>query len=316
LGVAALGLRPRRTVAEVLDPRSPVGLWGAARTDEGLLALWSSGGPPVVVRLSDRGPVTVQRVLATPAPGVAVAVAAGGAPSVLGAVEDVRPGPGGISTGHLPESVSAALAAEVDGPLSVAGLDLDVVLLRRAEARGLDGSPSAVALPAIPGGIAAAALRGDGPEWVAVQHPPTPEGDHCSSLTVLADGRTLLEIDDLALAGPASIVGPTSAPLVAVSDGESRARAWHLGHAPVELVSPRGPDEVALHIADRRPIGLRASPAGATLLAHGASGWEVVRDVAGTDGCRRVLAVAGVEPEFLVEVADGVRLVDGEGRVR
>ena len=82
------------------------------------------------------------------------------------------------------------------------------------------------------------------------------------------------------------------------------------------FLAPGGPDEVALHVAGGRPIALLASPDGATLLGHGPRGWEVLRDVAGTAGCRRVLAVAGTEPEFLVEVADGVRLVDGQGNLR
>lgn len=317
MGVGALALRPWRTMADVLDPRSPAGLWGVARTDAGLLGLWSSGGHPAVVRLSSRGPVTVERVLAAPAPGVAVAVAAGGAPSVLGAVEEVRQSAGGIDTSHLPASLQAALAAEVDGPLSVAGLAPDEVLPRRAAARTLDGAPASLQLPSIAGGIAAGALQGDGVTWSLVQHPPTAEGDHCSSLSVLSDGRTALQVSDLGAAGPGSLVGPASAPLVSVADGAGTVRGWHLRvDAPVELVAPGAPGEVAVHVADGRPVALLASPDGATLSALGPNGWEVVRDVEGTAGCRRVLAVAGPDPEFLVEVADGVRLVDGRGALR
>lgn len=316
VGVGALALRPRRTVADVLDPRSPAGLWGVARTDVGLVALWSSGGRPVVVLLSDRGPVAVERILATPAAGVAVAIAAGGAPVVLGAVEGVVPGAPPIRTDHLPASVRAALAAEVDGPLSVAGRAVDHVLPRVAAARSLDGSAAPVHLPPIPGGVATSALQGVGPVWTAVQHPPTAEGDHCSSLTVTADGRAVLEVADLGAAGPAVLTGPVAAPFVTVADGAGQVRAWGLGADRAELVAPGGPDEVALHVAAGRPIALLGSPDGATLLGHGPSGWEVLRDVAGTAGCRRVLAVAGTAPEFLVEVADGVRLVDGEGKLR
>lgn len=316
VGVGALALRPRRTVADVLDVRSPVGLWGVARTDDGLVGLWSSGGRPAVVRLSDRGPVTVQRILATPAAGVAVAIAAGGSPTVLGAVEDVVSASHAVGTDHLPASVRAELASEVDGPLSVAGLVVDQVLHRAAVARTLDGSEAPVGLPPIAGGVAASLLQGGGSAWSAVQHPPTGEGDHCSSLTVSADGRPVLEVADLDSAGPAVLVGPLDAPLVSVADGAGNVRAWRLGADPVELLAPGGPDEVALHLAAGRPIALLASPDGATLLGHGPSGWEVLRDVAGTAGCRRVLAVSGAAPEFLVEVADGVRLVDGDGTVR
>lgn len=316
VGIGALALRPRRTIAEVLDPRSPVGLWGVARTEDGLLGLWASGGRPAIVRLSDRGPVTVQQILATPAPGVAVAIAGGGTAAVLGAVEEVTPVDGSIRTDHLPPSVRAALAAEVDGPLSLAGAVVDEVSPRRAVARDLDGSTAEVDLPSIPGGVATSVLRHAGAAWSAVQHPPTVEGDHPSSLSVAAGGTTVLEIPDLGAAGPASIVGPVDAPLLTVVDGTGVLQAWRLGGAVVAVPSPGAADDVALHVADGRTIALLASPDGATLLGHGPAGWEVLRDVAGTAGCRRVLAVAGPEPEFLVEVADGVRLVDGRGEVR
>lgn len=315
LGVGALALRPGRSVAHAADVRSPAGLWGVARTDDGLIGLWASGDRPVVVRLSDRGFVEVTRVLATPAPGVAVAVAAGGAPAVLGAVEETAGG-GSIRTDHLPESVRAALATEVDGPLSVAGVADDHLLPRRAVARSLDGSDASFELPSVPGGIGAAVLRAGGATWSVVQHPPTAEGDHCSSLTVTLDGRTVLEVADLGDAGPASLAGPVEAPLVSVADGAGRVRAWRLAAQPLELVAPGSADLVALHVAGGRPVALLGSPDGATLLGHGPSGWEVLRDVAGTAGCRRVLAVAGAKPEFLVEVADDVRLVDGDGVVR
>lgn len=315
LGVGALALRPGRSIAHAVDVRSPTGLWGVARTHDGLVGLWASGDRPAVVRLSDRGPIEVTRVLATPAPGVAVAVAAGGAPAVLGAVEEVA-GAGSIRTDHLPESVRAALAAEVDGPLSVAGVADDHLLPRRAVARSLDGSDASIDLSAIPGGIAASVLRGGGATWAVVQHPPTADGDHCSSLTVTLDGQTVLEVADLGDAGQASLAGPMDAPIVSVADGAGQVRAWHLGGHPLELVAPGSPDLVALHVVGGRPVALLGSPDGATLLGHGPSGWEVLRDVAGTAGCRRVLAVAGAEAEFLVEVADGVRLVDGDGVVR
>jgi hypothetical protein len=314
LGVAGLALRPRRTVAEVLDPRSPAGLWGVARTDDGLLGLWSSGGRPVVVRLTERGPVSVARIVATPQPGVAVAVAAGGPPAVLGAVEETVPVAGAIATSHLPGSVRAAMTDEVDGPLSVASLRSDEVLPRQPVARTLDGGAT-LELVDIPGGVAAAVLLG-GTVWSVVQHPPSSEGDHCSSLTVTADGRPVLEVADLGAAGPASLVGPTSAPILSVSDERGRLRVWHLAGPAMELVAPGSPDDVAVHVADGRPIALLGSPDGATLLRHGGSGWEVVRDVGGTAGCRRVLAIGGEEPEFLVEAADGVLLVDGDGTVR
>lgn len=315
LGIGALALRPGRSIAHAVDARSPTGLWGVARTDDGLVGLWASGHRPAVVRLTDRGPVEVARILATPGPGVAVAVVAGGAPAVLGAVEEVAAA-GSIRADHLPASVRAALAAEPDGPLSVAGVAVDHLLPRRALARSLDGSDASIALPTIPGGIAASVLRGGGATWSVVQHPPTAEGDHCSSLTVALDGTRVLEVADLGDAGPASLVGPAGAPLVSVADGEGRVRAWRPGAQPLELVAPGSPDLVALHVADKRPVALLGSPDGATLLGHGPNGWEVLRDVAGTAGCRRVLAVVGAEPEFLVEVADGVRLIAGDGVVR
>lgn len=316
VGVGALALRPRRTVADVLDARSPVGLWGVARTEEGLVGLWSSGGRPAVVRLSDRGAVKVERILAVPAVGGAVAIAAGGAVTALGAAEEVAAGAGTLPTDHLAASVRDALVSELDGPLSVAGLAVEHVLARTAVARRLDGSSSPIALPPIPGAIAASVLQGGGSVWSVLQHPPTAEGDHCSSFTVSADGQTALEVTDLGSTGPAVLTGPVEAPLVSVADGSDQVRAWRLGADPLELVGPGAPDEVALHVTGGRPIALLASPDGATLLGHGPGGWEVLRDVAGTAGCRRVLAVAGVEPAFLVEVADGVRLVDGEGSLR
>lgn len=316
VGVGALALRPRRTMADGLDSRSPLGLWGVARTDEGLLGLWSSGGRPAVVRLADRGPVTVERILATPTPGAAVAIAGGGGAITLGAAEDVTPLERSIRTDHLAASVRAALAAEVDGPLSVAGLVVDEVLARRAVGRHLDGSTASLEMPAIPGGVAASVLRDGASVWSAVQHPPTAEGDHCSVLTITAGGTKVLEIPDLGSAGPASVVGPMDRPLVTVVDGAGVLQAWRLGGAVVTVPSPGAADDVALHVAGGRTIALLASPDGATLLGHGPAGWEVLRDVAGTAGCRRVLAIAGTEAEFLVEVADGVRLVDGEGSVR
>lgn len=315
VGVGALALRPRRTVADVLDPRSPAGLWGVARTDDGLVGLWSSGGRPVVVRLTERGPVSVERILATPPPGGAVAVAAGGRPSLLGTAEEVVPASNPIRTAHLPESARTALAAEVDGPLSVAALRRHDVLVRRPVAHSLDGTVAAFHWADIPGGVAAAVLLG-GPTWSVVQHPPSAEGDHCSSLTVVADRRPVLEVADLGAAGPASLVGSASAPLLSLFDGAGRVRMWRLAGDPVELAAPGGPDDVALHVADGRAIALVASPDGATLLRHSTTGWEAIRDVHGTAGCRRVLAVAGAEPEFLVEVADGVRMVHGDGTVR
>jgi hypothetical protein len=315
LGVGALALRPGRGIAHAGDARSPAGLWGVARTDDGLVGLWATGDRPAVVRLTDRGPVEVARILATPGPGVAVAVAAGATPAVLGAVEEVA-GARLVRTDHLPQSVRAALAAERDGPLSIVGAAADHLLPRRAVARSLVRSGAAFELPEIPGGIAASVLRGGGATWSVVQHPPTAEGDHCTSLTVALDGQPVLEVADLGDAGPASLVGPAGAPLVTVADGEGRVRAWRLGAQPLELVAPRSPDLVALHVADGRPVALLGSPDGATLLGHGPGGWEVLRDVDGTAGCRRVLAVAGTMPEFLVEVADGVRLVDGAGNVR
>lgn len=316
VGVGALALRPRRTIADVLDPSSPAGLWGVARSDEGLLALWSMGGRPEVVRLSDRGPVRVERVLATPPPGVAVALAAGGEAGVLGAVEEVVAARRSLRTDHLPEAMRAALLAEVDGPLSVAHLVVDRVLARTPVVRRLDGSASEVPVPAVPGGVAASVLHGGGSVWSAVQHPPSSEGDHCSALSLFLDGRRVLEIDDLGSAGPAVLTGPMGAPLVSVTDGDGAVRGWLLGPEPREVVAPGTPDEVAMHVADGRPVALLASPDGATLLGLSSSGWEVRRDVAGTAGCRRIVAVAGHEPAFLVEVADGVRLVDGAGALR
>lgn len=315
VGVGALALRPRRTVADVLDARSPAGLWGVARTDAGLLGLWSSGGRPVVVRLSEHGPVSVERIVATPAVGGAVAIAAGAAPAVLGAVGETVAGAGAIPTSHLPEPVRAALAGEVDGPLSVAALRRDDLRPLHPVARTLDGAPAALDVAGVPGGFAAAALVGD-VTWSVVQHPPSAEGDHCSSLTAAVDGRTALEVADLGAAGPASLVGPTSAPLLSVADGTGVVRAWQLAGPVAEVAAPGRPDEVAVHVAGGRPIALLASQDGATLLRHDGGGWEAVRDVAGTAGCRRVLAVAGEEPEFLVEVADGVRLVRGDGTLR
>lgn len=314
LGIGALALRPRRSIAGLLDVRSPAGLWGVARTDDGLLGLWSSGGRPVVVRLSDRGPVEVERILAEPV-AAAVAIAAGGGPLVLGADEEVAAGAGAIRTDHLPASVRAVLVDEVDGPLAVVGTATDQVLARRPVARTLDGSEASIPLPAIAGGVAASVLRGEGSTWSVVQHPPTAEGDHCSSLTVTRDGAPVLEVADLGSAGPAGLAGPASSPLVSAAGGDGRTRAWVLADVPRELASPGAVDEVALHVADGRPVALLASDAGATLLGHGAAGWEVVRDVEGTAGARRVLAVAGTAPEFLVEVDGGVLRVDGEGRV-
>lgn len=316
VGVGALALRPRRTIADVLDPSSPAGLWGVARSDEGLLALWSMDGRPVVVRLSDRGPVRIERVLATPPPGVAVALAAGGQADVLGAVEEVVAARRSLRTDHLPEAIRAALLAEVDGPLSVADLVVDRVLGRTPVVRRLDGSVSDVPVPTVPGGVAAAVLHGGGSVWSAVQHPASPEGDHCSALSLFLDGRRVLEIDDLGSAGPAVLAGPVGAPLVSVADGDGAVRGWLLAPEPRAVVAPGAPDEVAMHVSDGRPVALLASPDGATLLGLSSSGWEVLRDVAGTAGCRRVVAIAGHEAAFLVEVADGVRLVDGAGELR
>lgn len=316
LGIGALALRPRRTLADLLDPRSPAGLWGVARTQDGLVGLWASGGRPVAVQLSEQGPVVVERVLGVAPPGVAVAVAAGEAPALLGATEEAVPGVVGIATDHLPASVRAALEAEVDGPLAVAGLAPEHVRPRHPVARTLAGAPTSLAIPPVAGGIAASVLHTGGPVWAAVQHPPDAEGDHCSSLTVFHDGRPALEVADLGASGPATLAGAASSPVVGVVDGTGRLRAWVLGGAPHELASPGPADLVAVHVADGRPVALLSSAAGATLLGHGARGWEVKRDVEGTAACRRVLAVAGEAAEFLVEVDGGVRLVDGEGRVR
>lgn len=318
LGIGALALRPGRTIADVLDARSPTGLWGVARTDAGLVGLWSDGRRPTVVRLSDRGPVEVERVLASPEPGVAVAVAGGGAPTVLGALEEPLGAAPPIGIDHLPASLRAELFGEVDGPLSVVHLAADRVVPRQPVARPLRGGDLDLDLGLAPvsGGIAASALRDAGVTWSAVQHPPTAEGDHCSSLTVARDGVVVLEVGDLGAAGPAALAGPGAAPVVSVADGSDRVRSWVLGSQPHELAPLSGPDAVAVHVSGGRPVALLASPAGATLLGHGPSGWEALRDVDGTAGGRRVLAVTGAAAEFLVEVDGGVRSVDGEGRLR
>lgn len=316
LGVGALALRPRRTIADVLDGRSPTGLWGVARTDHGLVGLWSSGARPAVVRLSDRGPVEVDRILATPDAGVAVAVAGGGAPVLLGALEERSGLASAIGLDHLPASVRAQLEGEVDGPLSVVHLAAEQVLPRRPVARAIDGTDVALGLPPVAGGITASVLRDGGVTWAAVQHPPTAEGDHCSSLTVVRDGRIVLEVGELGSAGPADLAGSGTGPVVAVADGAGRVRSWVLGSQPRELAPLSGAGGVAVHVAGGRPVALVGSPAGATLLGHGPSGWEALHDVDGTTGCRRVLAVTGAVAEFLVEVDDGVRSVDGEGRLR
>lgn len=315
VGLGSLALRPRRTVADVLDP-SATGLWGAARTGQGLVALWSSGGRPAVVQLSGRGPVEVTSLVAAPALSLPASIAAGGATTVLGADAQVSTRRHEVRTGHLPPSVQAALANEPDGPLSLDGLEVHVVSPSTPAARTLDGSDADVPMPAVAGGIATAAFL-DGPAaWVALQHPPSAEGDHCTGLLVRAGDRTALAVDGLGAAGPASLVGASASPLVAVADGDGRLRVWRLGDEVVELPSPGPGDDVAVHVADDHPVAVLVSDAGAVLLALGSDGWEVVRDVAGTEGSARVLAVSGGVPEFLVEVPDGVVLVDGEGRVR
>jgi hypothetical protein len=198
--------------------------------------------------------------------------------------------------------------------VSVAELALDELGARTVAARRLTGEPVELAT-AVRHGVLGAALAGAAP-WVAVQHAPPDEGDHCSSLTVSHAGRPVLEVTDLGLAGPVSLVGPPAAPLVSVADGEGSLRAWRLGHEPHALVVPGDADEVALHVAGDRSIGLRIDPGGASLLVLGDGGWEVVRDVDGTAGARRVLAIAGTDPEFLVELPDRLVLVDGHGTVR
>lgn len=314
LGATALALRPRRTAAEVLGPSTPSGLWGAAWTDAGLVALWSSRGQVSVVRLTGVGLLAVERVLARPHLEVPAGIAAGGAPLVVGGAAEVRRARAGVPVGHLPATVRSTLEAEVDGPLTVGGA-ADELLGPLVVARTLEGAPVAVRSP-VRHGVLGALLSGSGASWSAVQHPPSDEGDHCSVLTVSAGGRAVLEVGDLGLAGPVSLVGPVTAPLVSVADGEGRVRMWRLGAQPTELVSPGSADEVAVHVADGRPIGLRISSAGASVVGLGPGGWEVVRDVDDTEGARRVLAVGGAEAAFLVELPDRVVLVDGQGSVR
>lgn len=280
------------------------------------MALHSSGGRPAVVQLSERGTIVVESLVAGPGLALPASIAGGGRTTVLGAASEVTTRTRSISIAHLPPAVQAALAAELDGPLSLVGSTLDEVLPSVPTARTLDRADALSGLPDVPGGILTAALQGGPVPWVAVQHPPSAEGDHCTALLVRAGDRVVLALDGLGAAGPASLAGPHASPLVSLVDGDGGVRAWRLGADAQELPSPGRGDGVALHLAGDRPIGLLLSPVGAVLVALGPAGWEVVRDVDGTDGATRVLAVSGADPEFLVEVPGGVVLVDGGGQVR
>lgn len=312
-GVAALALRPRRSVAETVGASMPAGLWGPADTDAGLLALWSAGNRAAVVRLSENGPIEVVDTLTEPQLAVLAGVAAGGPPLVLGAAAEAIPRTRSIAVDHLEPGIRAALLDESDGPLSLDGVEIDEIGPLRGAARTLRGADVSIDVPLPAGGIVSAVLAD---RWVCVQHPPNGEGDHCSSLTVFDGGSPVLHVDDLGAAGPAALAGPVDTPVVSVADGEGRVRVWQLGAATDELSPPGVADGIAVHVADGRPIALRTSPDGATLLAHGPVGWEAVADVDGTAGAGRTVAVSGTVAQFLVELGDRVVAVDGQGAVR